>query len=298
MILVTGGTGFIGRFLVRHLVESGLSVRILLRPSPHSPNLPKGVPVQVAVSSLTDQRGLRAAMKDVNIIVHLAGSERHGSRADLDGVDVEGTRTVCQAAADTGIERLVFVSHLGADRASAYPVLKAKGIAENLILQSGVPFKTIRTGPVFGPGDQFTTSLVELFRRFPFFFLLPGKGDTLIQPIWIGDLVTCLGLVLSEESAVNKTYQIGGGEFIPFRTLVDLVMEASRRPRRIITVGPAYMRMIALWIETIIPNTPISLFWLDYLSTNRTCAVDALPRQFGLIPSRFSQMLGYLDKRR
>ena len=129
MILVTGGTGFIGKALVRNLVESGHSVRILIRPSPRSPDLPFGVGVEVAVSSLSDERGLRAAMVGVDTIYHLAGVERRGAYANLMNVDIAGTQKIVTAASDARVKRILFTSHLGADRASAYPVLKAKAIA-------------------------------------------------------------------------------------------------------------------------------------------------------------------------
>src|SRR5512146_390907 len=157
MILVTGGTGFIGQVLIRHLVTQGRPVRSLIQPSRFSPHLPKGVPVEVAVCGLRDERGLRAAMKGVDTIYHLAGAERRGGRGDLLTVDIQGTQAISRAAADAGVKRLVYISHLGADRASAYPVLKAKAIAESHIRQSGVPFTIFRSAIAFGPGDEFST---------------------------------------------------------------------------------------------------------------------------------------------
>ncbi len=294
MILVTGGTGFIGQFLIRHLVEMGQPVRILLKPSMQSPRLPRGVPIQAAVCSLRDERGLRAAMKDVDVIIHLAGAERLGSRSDLEGVDIDGTHMVSQVASQAGVRRLVFLSHLGADRASAYPVLKAKGIAENFLMQSGVSYTIFRSAPVYGPGDQFTTALARLLRVSPGFFLMPGKGDSLLQPLWVGDLAFCISLALENPDAANKVYTIGGGETFTFRDVVDMIMNVTGYHRRITPIGAAYLRMIALWVENIFRRFPISLFWLDYLSVDRTCPLDTLPRMFGLIPARFGQMLSYL----
>lgn len=227
MILVTGGTGFIGQALIRHLVEIDRPVRTLLKPSSKSPNLPRGVAVEAAVSSLKDERSLRAAMKDVDVIIHLAGAERLGSRSDLEGVDVEGTRTIVQVAAEAGVRHFFYLSHLGANRASAYPVLKAKGIAENFIINSGIPYTIFRSAPVFGPGDQFTTSLVRILKLSPGIFLMPGKGDSLVQPIWVGDLVFCFGLALDDQQNAGQIISVGGGEYFKFREVIEILMHAS-----------------------------------------------------------------------
>ena len=92
MILVTGGTGFIGRALIRHLVELGYPVRTLIRPSQTSPNLPLGIAVDVAVSSLTDERGLRAAMVGIDTVFHLASGEWRGPRESLMQIDIQGNK--------------------------------------------------------------------------------------------------------------------------------------------------------------------------------------------------------------
>ena len=119
MILVTGATGFIGRALVRHLSQAGQQVRVLLRPSPQSPRIPQGVPVEVAVVSLNDERGVRAALRGVDQVYHLASATSQGRRGNLLTTDIEGTRNLAYASRDAGIGRLIFLSHIGADRALA-----------------------------------------------------------------------------------------------------------------------------------------------------------------------------------
>ncbi len=294
MILVTGGTGFIGQVLIRHLATMGRPVRILLRPSPKSPNLPVGVTVDAAVSSLKDERGLLAAMKGVDVVYHLVGSERLGSRSDLTAVDVEGTEAVVRAAVQAGIEHFVFLSHLGADRASAYAVLKAKAIAEGFIIQSGLNYTILRTAPVYGPNDHFTTSLARMLRLSPAFFLMPGDSGTQIQPIWVDDLVTCMTLVLDDAGARNQIYEIGGGEFFTFRQIIEILLKALNLKRRLVPIPPAYLRILALLVEQAAPRFPISVYWLDYLAADRTCPLNSLPRQFSLMPARFAHQLDYL----
>jgi len=295
MILVTGGTGFIGKVLIRQLVESGHQVRTLLRPSAQSPNLPRGVPVEVAVSSLKDERGLRAALKDVDIIFHLVSAERQGGRADLLNVDVEGTRTLAEVAARAGIERVFYLSHLGADRASAYPLLKVKAIAEHHLMHSGVDYTIFRTGVVFGPGDQFTSGLVQIMRMNPFAFFIPGDGQMRIQPVWVEDIVSCMTWALQDPATVNKIFTLGGLDHYTFREAAEIVMQKIGIRRRFISLSPPVLRRMAVWVEHNNPAFMLSTFWLDYLSADRICPVDSIPRAFGLMPTRFHQQLDYLN---
>ncbi len=294
MILVTGGTGFIGRSLVKELVSIGKPVRLLLRPSRESPRLPRGEAVDVAVSSLKDERGLRSALIGVDVIFHLAGVERQGSRSDLEGIDVDGSRVLAAVAKQAGVERIFYISHLGADRSSAYPVLKAKALAEHFFINSGVGYTIFRSGPVFGPGDQFTTGLANLLRLAPGIFPVPGDGHSLVQPIWIDDLVACLNIALEDHAMVNQTFEIGGAEYLTFREILEFLMEVTGIRRFLVNLQPAYLRYLTLWLEHTFPRFPISMFWLDYLAADRTCPIDVLPRQFGVIPALFNQNLDFL----
>lgn len=229
MILVTGATGFIGRALVRQLFDSGYPVRTLLRPSPHTPRLPKGVPVEVAVVGLGDVRGLRAALRDVDVIIHLAGAEHQGRNANLLATDIHGTQNLAQAAKGAGVKRFIYLSHIGADRASAFPVQKAKGIAEEHLRKSGVPYTIVRSSIIFGPEDHFTTNLASLLRRAPGIFPIPGDGQTRIQPLWVEDLVTCLVWAMESSETINNLYEVGGSEYFTIRQTLESIMQVIGR---------------------------------------------------------------------
>ena len=294
MILITGGTGFIGNALIRHLSNLGYPVKLLIRPSKETPGLPKGLPLEVAVTSLNDEKGLRAAMKGVSVVYHLASAEALGRRADLIEVDIKGTQAIARAAAQAGIDRFFYVSHLGADRASAYPLLKAKAIAEHHIKSSGIPYTIFRSAVAFGERDHFTNGLAFLLKVSPFFVMLPEEGSTLLQPIWVDDLATILSWSMDLPDTINQTIEIGGPEYLSFRQICSIIMEKIGINRRFLDVPPVFLNVLTELLEIVMPNFPTSVFWLDYLATNRTTSLDVLPRRFDLLPARMSQRLGYL----
>ncbi len=294
MILITGATGFIGRAVVRQLSSIGYPLRTLIRPSPRTPKLPKGVPVEVAVVSLADVRGLRAALRDVDTIIHLASAENQGSRGNLLVADIQGTENLVEAASDAGVDRIVYLSHIGAARASGYPAFKAKGIAEEHIRNGKVPYTILRSSLVYGAEDHFTNNLARIIRASPGIFPITSGGRTVVQPIWVEDLVTCMLWSIQNNDTLNKVYELGGTEFFTLQQIVEAIMDATHSRRYLVPLSPLTLRAITVFLEGVIPNFPISSFWLDYFAVNRTCAIDSLPRVFGLMPARFSYRLEYL----
>ena len=295
MILVTGGTGFIGQALIRRLVEDGEKVRVLLRPSKVNPDLPKGMPVDVAISNITDRRSLQIAMIGVETVYHLVGGEWLGTSGDLNQIEILGTRTLIEVCKEAGVKHIIYLSHLGADRASAYPVLKVKGIVEEFIRKSGIKFSIIRSGLVFGPGDHFTADLAKLFSAFPFIFPIPGDGKTLVHPIWIEDLAACLAWTRGMEELENQTVEIGGPELLSIREVVQSVLDARGVRRRLVKMHPVNLRAAAVFFEYFFSGLPLSVYWIDYLAANRTCQIETISRVFGLLPERFRNHLDHVS---
>ncbi len=293
MILVTGGTGFIGRALVRQLVEAGHEVRTLIRPSPRSPRLPKGVPVEVAVVSLNDLRGLRAALQGVDYVYHLASGERN---AQLFETDITGTETLVQAAAGSRVQRIIYLSQLGADKASAFPALRAKGLAEEQIHKSGIPYTILRSSIVFGVEDNFTTKLARLIRLAPGIVFLPNRGETLLQPLWVEDLVAAMLWALEDPNFENQMHEIGGSEYFTLRQIFEIILFVTGKKRLLLSASTPFLRALNILLENSFKNYPISGFFLDYVATDRTCETDSLPRLFNLMPARFTYRLDYLSR--
>lgn len=293
MILITGGTGFIGQSLLRQLTANGYAIRTLLKPSPKSPTLPKGIPIEVAVASLTDERSVRAALKGVDTVIHLASAERQGARGDIVQTDSLGTKNLASLSAEMKVKKFIYISHLGADRASYYPILKMKGIAEDHIRKSGVPFTIIRSAILYGPGDHFTTSIAKLLAIFPLFFL-PKNGENLLQPLHIDDLIMAMMWTIQSDDLIDKTIDIGGAEFFPYKQIAETIEEAIGIERRMIPLSLSVFRTLYVFLDSIFPTLFLSSYWVDYLSYNRTCPVDSIPRNFGFLPARFSYNLDHL----
>ncbi|RJQ41784.1 MAG: NAD-dependent epimerase/dehydratase family protein [Anaerolineaceae bacterium] len=291
MILVTGASGFVGSALVAYLSERGLPVRALLRPSRYSPQLPRNIPVEVAVSSMQDERGIRAALKDVTCIFHLASSEKEGQQVDLEASDVKGLENLLQAAEQVGVERIIFLSHIGADRTSGFPAFRAKAIAEKMIQNSQTTATILRTAVIFGQGDGFISYFARGLAASKLLYSIPGRGDVLMQPLWINDLINCLFLAYQNEEYAGKIFLLGGGEYFTFRAVLQMIMEGIGKKRFLVPIAPAMLRARNLWFGESPRASTLSTFWIDYLASDRTCSLDSLPHQFNILPGRFSEKL-------
>jgi len=290
MILVTGGTGFIGRNLVKRLIADGQPVRLLLTEH-RARRLPWDEPPEIVVGSILDEEVLFRAVTGVHVIIHLENAQWWGRPRDLERVELQGTRNLITAARAARVGRIIMVSHLGAASASAYPLLRYKGMVEDAVRTSGLAYTVIRSGLVFGEEDAFVNHIAMQLRVTPLVFLMPGRGEVVVHPIYIRDLVEAVMGSLDSIDTVDNVIEIGGPEYITLEDLIHTVMRVSGTSRAVIGVPPYVLRWLSAVYTRIMPRSLITAQWMDILATNRTARLGNLFQYFGIRPRRFEDTL-------
>ena len=298
MILVTGSTGFIGKKFIEKLEANSLDYRLLLSPGSIGGDLPKGKNYDIVLSSMEDSGSLRSAFNQVDTIFHLAGVEQEGIKADLTKFEIRNLEAFTEIARQADVRRFYYISHLGADKNSAYGLLKAKGLGEEVVRKSGLPYIIFRSGWLFGEGDHFTESIARLLKKFLGFFFLPGEGQVLLQPLWIDDFVTGLIWSMDMPDLLNRIIEVGGPEQLTYREIAQLVGETMGKNPNFLSISPVQYSFFSQMIENNMKNPPINVYWMDYLAENRTTALDSMSRIFQINPARMKVKLNYLQGKR
>jgi NADH dehydrogenase len=258
---------------------------------PHAPTIITG--------HVLDEEALFKAVTGAHTIIHLASAQWWGRARDLERVEISGTRNLISVARSARVGRIVYLSHLGAAPSSGYTLHRIKGQVEELIRNSGLAYTIIRSGVVFGVEDAFINHIVWMLRANPFFFLMPGQGETIIHPIYIDDLVKAVYLSLESIEAIDRVYEIGGLEYTTLEDLLLTIMRVAGLPRLLIPTAPYLLRWSAWVYGRILPRTLMTTQWLDILATNRTANLGNLYQYFGFQPRRFEDtLLTYLPKQR
>ena len=290
MILVTGATGFIGRQLVERLMADGRRVRCLLTED-KARNLPWNNPPEIVVGDLLDEEALFRAVTGVHTIIHLQSGQWWGRIRDLERIELVGTRNLIAAARAARVGRIITVSQLGASTSSAYMLLRIKGMVEEQVRSSGLAYTIIRSGVLFGDGDAFVNHIAMTLRTTPFVFLMPGRGEVVLHPLYIGDLIEAIVRSLESIDIVDTTVDVGGPEYITLEDLIRTVMRVSGIYRIIIPVAPYALRWIAAIYSRIFRRSLVTPQWLDILATNRTAPLGNTFNYFGIQPRRLEDTL-------
>ncbi len=284
MILVTGATGFIGSHLLPQLHKRGFPIRVLLPPDGDSNRVSRNIPVEVAVCSINDEHNLKAALKSVDTIIHLASEESLGQKANLSAVDILGTRTLLLACEQSAVQQIILLSHLGAEPASAYPVFKSKGIVEQAVINSKIDFTIIKTGPVFGKDDHFINRISQYIKTIPGITFVPDKGKSVLHPIWVEDVVSAIIFSLGNPLTNNQIIPIGGPAYYTLNEVFDLVLK-FRKLRQLLFHIPSYsLRLMLLFWQVFFKNTPLSSFDIDLVAADHTAPIDNITKIFGILP--------------
>jgi NADH dehydrogenase len=257
LVTVFGGSGFVGRHVVRALAKQHYRVRVAVRRPELAGYLqPLGRVGQIhAVQANVRHAGsVATAVRDADVVVNLVGILYQQGRQRFDAVQREGAETVARAAALHGA-RLVHMSAIGADANSGSLYARSKAAGEQAAL-AAVPGATIiRPSIVFGPEDDFFNKFASLARFMPALPLI-GGGKTRFQPVFAGDVAAAVAAAVAGETRPGATYELGGTEVLSFRELMRFVLATIDRRRLLLPIPFGLAKLQATLLQ-LLPGPPL-----------------------------------------
>lgn len=233
LVTLIGGSGFIGRYAARALVNAGWRVRVACR----RPNVAQDVRVagppgwvDLVQANVRNTDSLRRAMEGADAVVNLVGILFESGKQTFSSAQAEGAKSVAKVAAEAGVRRFVQISAIGADAEGRAAYARTKAAGEKAVREVFPGAVILRPSIVFGPEDQFFNRFAEMARFAP---ALPaiGGGKTRFQPVYAGDVADAIVAAVERNDAAGKTYELGGPATYTFNELYDFIFETIDRKR-------------------------------------------------------------------
>ncbi len=273
MILVTGGTGFVGGHVVHELRGRDLPVRCLVR------DLRRGARLaawgcELVEGDVTDAESLRRAVAGAQVVVHLVGI-RQGKREQFRRIMVDGTRDLLAAARDTGARRFVHMSALGTSEETkdVVPYYGAKWETEQQVQRSTLPYVIFRPSFVFGPDGGILPTFVKLAKLTPVTPII-GSGRQRIQPIWADDVAKYFAAAVERDDVAGRIFELGGPDVVSWNEFWERLKRVRSIRRPSLHIPVRLMRINALLTERLPGNIPLTRDLLRMLELGDNVASD------------------------
>lgn len=285
-VFLTGGTGFVGKNMLKRLLTEGHSVRALVRDPEQAAKAAPGN-VEFLAGDVVTGDGLDAAIAGCDAVIHLVGIIAEKGANTFEAVHHIGTRNVVEAAKRAGIRRFIQMSAVGVrgDGVAEYQTSKWKG--EEEVRRSGIPYCILRPSLIFGPGDGFVTQMMEIMRKSPFFRAVPGDGSPRFRPIFVDDVTFCFVRALVTEAATNQTIELGGADELSLNEVLEEIARCAGVRKPAVHVPMPLMLLGTAVIQSVLRNPPVTTGQLRMLQEGSSCEIGPMVRIFGLRPRRF-----------
>jgi NADH dehydrogenase len=270
MILVAGGTGFLGSAIVRALLARGETVAVLShRPEQAALRFPEGN-VEVRPGDARFAPSLAAAVHGIETIISCmqfpnfpVENPSHGET--FEEVDARGNQRLVAAAQSDGVRSYCYFSGAGAAADGRYHWLRSKWRAEESVRNSGLRYTILRPSMVYGPDDRALNRLLVPARRLPFLPVL-GSGNQRLQPVFVNDVAEACVESLNSSYAENKTLEIGGPEVITMNDVLRTMLEVMRQKKRLVHVPLSAVRAAGAIFELLPSRRPLTRDAVTFIS--------------------------------
>lgn len=270
-IVIFGGSGFLGRFLVARLARQGKTLRIVVRhPSRGQKLLSQGQPGQIELcyGDITDIRDVEKVTAGAKAIINLVGILAPTSRQNFTTAHLQGVENIIQAAHQHQIERIIQISAIGADPNSPSDYARSKGLAEQALLSRHPSATILRPSLVYGPEDSSFNLFAQLAKLLP---VIPVFGaETKFQPVYVGDVIaaieTCLNPKFSEATK-GQIFELGGTKILSMLEMQQAINLALGKKPCLIPMPKLAAQMFTL-LTGWLPGAPLTRDQLKLLSVD------------------------------
>jgi NADH dehydrogenase len=277
LVTIYGGSGFLGRHVVRAIARTGARMRVAVRRPELAGHLqPLGgvgqiVPVQANVRF---PDSLLAAAEDADAVINLVGILYSAGRQTFKSVQDEGARNVAEAAKAAGTRSFVHVSAIGADADSPSIYARTKASGEAAVKEVFPEAVIVRPSVVFGPEDDFFNRFAALARIAPVLPLI-GGGHTKFQPVFVGDVSQAIVTTLGGGASASAPYELGGPEILTMRQVMERVLDYSMRSRPLVPV-PFWLAKLKGAFLQLLPKPPLTLDQVRLLERDNVVSAAAI----------------------
>ncbi len=275
--VVLGGSGFIGRYVVRRLAARGDVVAVGCRNAEEAKFLkPMGNVGQIATLnvSIGDEDVLPAFLAGNDALVNCVGILRESGRQTLDLIHHTGPARLARLARDAGIERFVHISAIGADPRSTSAYARSKAAGEQAVRDAFPTVTILRPSVVFGPEDQFFNRFAAIAMVSPVMPLI-GGGETRMQPVYVDDVAAAVMSCLEEPAAMGRTYELGGPKVYTLRELLELMLVEIRRKRLFVNL-PFGLATLQARLMSLLPDPPLTPDQVELLKHDNVVSSSAM----------------------
>jgi len=250
LVTVFGGSGFLGRYVVRALAKRDYRIRVgVRRPelAGHLQPLGRVGQIHAVQANVRYPASVEAAMRDSQVAINLVGILSQGGAQTFDAVQAKGAETIARAAAAAGA-RMVHVSAIGADGNATSAYARAKAAGEKAIFAAMPSATVLRPSVMFGPEDQFSNRFAALARMSPVLPLV-GGGATKLQPAYVGDVATAVADAVDGKTKTGAVYELGGPEVLSMREIMQIVLRVTERERMLVPLPFGLARFEAMVLQ-------------------------------------------------
>src|SRR5712691_7590891 len=290
-VTVFGGTGFLGRRVVRHLRKHGFSVRIASRHPDRGHRLFGLDPqLQSVEANIHDERSVADALAGAYGVVNAVSLYVEHGQQTFHSVHVESAQRVAAQAHRAGVERLAHVSGIGADAASQSLYVRKRGEGELAVRAAFADALLIRPAVMFGPDDAFLTTILKLLRRLPIFPMF-GRGLTGLQPAFVEDVAEAVARALQGTETHAITYECGGPRVYSYKEFLRAVAHEAGLKPMLIPIPFAAWHALA-WISEMLPSPPVTRNQVELMQVDNVSSPE-MPGfgQLGISPHSVEEVL-------